>query len=422
MNRWLTISSLFINYFVFAILLNSVGIVILQVQESYAVTKTAASTLEAFKDLPIAITSFFVASFLVRLGYKRTMLAALAAIGLVCLLMPQVPKFWMTQMLFAATGICFGLVKVSVFASLTLVTRDRREHVSMMSFLEAFFMVGVLSNYFIFSAFIDNQPGSTSWLNVYYVLAALSAFALVLLLRVELNESSLTTETNKPFAEEFAEMLKLAIQPLVLIFIICAFLFVLIEQSFMTWLPTFNKNAWNMTNSLSVQMTSILGAALALGRFAGGIMFRYIDWFKVLAAGLILAAVLLVISLRMSAQMSAQVSGDQVIATWGQAPLAAYLFPLIGLCIAAIYPAINSAVLSALPSRQHAPMAGLIVVFSALGGTTGSMLTGLLFQNYGGQTAFYATLIPIAALIAALYLFKRKTDEIAASRELTPAQ
>lgn len=60
--------SLFINYFVFAILLNSVGIVIKQSLANYGVSETDASILEAFKDLPIAIVSFFVASFLPKFG------------------------------------------------------------------------------------------------------------------------------------------------------------------------------------------------------------------------------------------------------------------------------------------------------------------------------------------------------------------
>ena len=42
--------SLFLNYFVFAILLNSVGTVILQVQNNFDVSKNAASRLEAYKD------------------------------------------------------------------------------------------------------------------------------------------------------------------------------------------------------------------------------------------------------------------------------------------------------------------------------------------------------------------------------------
>ena len=40
-------------------------------------------------------------------------------------------------------------------------------------------------------------------------------------------------------------------------------------------------------------------------------------------------------------------------------------------------------------------MSGLIIIFSALGGTTGSLITGYIFHEYSGQTAFYFTLVPI---------------------------
>jgi predicted MFS family arabinose efflux permease len=52
-------------------------------------------------------------------------------------------------------------------------------------------------------------------------------------------------------------------------------------------------------------------------------------------------------------------------------------------------------------------MAGLIVIFSALGGTTGSIITGNVFQAYGGQTAFYFSLIPIGLLLVLITVFSR---------------
>ena len=400
--------SLFINYFVFAILLNSVGTVILQVQNSYGVTESSAAILEAFKDLSIALTSFLVASFIVRVGFKRTMLASLAFIGIVCLAMPQLPTFWMTKLLFAATGVCFALVKVSCYATLGLVTRDSKEHVSIMNFLESFFMVGVLSGYFIFSAFVDDaNPGSTSWLTVYYVLAVLSFLAFALLMFARLDESAAQSATPAPLAKEFFDMMALCIKPLVLIFVISAFLYVLIEQSIMSWLPTFNSRILHLSTSLSIQMASILAAATALGRFTAGFVLQKFDWFRVLAVGLVSAALLVIVALPLAASL-----GSEQVTSWGAAPIAAFIFPLIGFCIAPIYPAINSVILSALPNHQHGSMAGLIVVFSALGGTSGSIITGYLFEAVGGQKAFYFSLLPIAAILFTLYLFKRKAQEL----------
>ncbi len=48
----------------------------------------------------------------------------------------------------------------------------------------------------------------------------------------------------------------------------------------------------------------------------------------------------------------------------------------------------------------------------ALGGTTGSIITGILFEKVGGESAFYFSLLPIAAILFTLYLFKRKAVEL----------
>jgi MFS transporter, FHS family, glucose/mannose:H+ symporter len=80
-SAWRVRASLLIVYFVFAILLNSVGTVILQVINTLGVAKSSAAVLEAFKDLSIAATSFAVASFIPRLGFKRMLVAGLAVVA-----------------------------------------------------------------------------------------------------------------------------------------------------------------------------------------------------------------------------------------------------------------------------------------------------------------------------------------------------
>ena len=403
--------SLFINYFVFGILLNSVGIVIFQVQNSYLVSESSAALLEAFKDLSIAATSFLVASLICRFGYKRAMLVALGFIFFVCLSMPHIPTFWMAKLLFATIGVTFALVKVSVYACIGLVTANRKEHVSLMNFLESFFMVGVLSGYFLFSAFVDDaDPGSLSWLLVYYPLAVLIFLAFLLLFFTKIDESQAhQAETTQSSTEDFKDMLRLCLKPLIYIFVICAFLYVLIEQSIMTWLPTFNSTVLHMSATLSIQMTSILAATTALGRFSAGMLLKRIDWYPLLVICLLLAGALVITVLPL-----ANIASEVQVSTWATAPLAAFMFPLIGLCLSPIYPAINSVILSALPKHQHAPMAGLIVVFSALGGTAGSIITGVLFETFDGRTAFYCSLVPITAILFTLYLFKKQTDATAA--------
>lgn len=401
--NWRIKLSLFLNYFVFAILLNSVGTVILQVQNNYGVSESSASVLEAFKDLSIAIVSFLIASYITRIGYKKAMLIALGFVTAACLLMPMVGGFAMSKLLFATVGASFALIKVSVYATIGLITHDKKEHVSFMSFIESFFMVGILCGYFIFSAFVDDKnPQSTAWLGVYYLLAGIAFVALLLLWSTPLDESAVKAEPGKPLTQDFSEMFKLLAQTLVLVFIISAFFYVLMEQSIMSWLPTFNNKVLQLPTTLSIQMASILAASTALGRFLAGVVLRKVDWYYVLTGCLVAAAALVLFAI----PLSKGIDGSSVTG-WGDAPLAAFVFPLIGLFLAPIYPAINSAVLSALPPRTHAPMSGLIVVFSALGGTTGSLITGAIFQHFGGQKAFYFSLVPIVILILSLFLFNR---------------
>jgi fucose permease len=403
MQNWKIKASLFLNYFVFAILLNSVGTVILQVQNNYGVSQGSASVLEAFKDLSIALVYFLVSSYITRIGYKNAMLIALGFVTAVCFMMPFTASFLTTKLLFAAVGSGFALIKMSVYSTIGLVTRNEKEHISLMNFIESFFMIGILTGYFIFGYFVDDtNPQSTQWLQVYYVLGGISLAAFLLLLSAPLDESSISNQENSSMLADFGNMFRLMVSPIVLVFIFCAFFYVLIEQSIMSWLPTFNNKVLLLPAALSIQMASILAGSTAVGRFLAGLVLKKLNWFLVLAGCLVLAAVLVLVAI----PLASNVSGTPITG-WSTAPVAAFIFPLIGLLIAPIYPAVNSVILSTLPVQKHGLMSGLIIIFSALGGTTGSIITGHIFESYGGQTAFYFSLIPMAILITCLFIFKR---------------
>lgn len=402
------ILALILAYMMFAVLMNSVGTVILQSILSFGVSKTQAGTLEGFKDIPVALASFFLASLMPRFGYRRGMMFGLALVAVACVAMAVANSFWMTRLLFVAVGASFGLVKIAVYSSIGLITHDRQAHASLTNTIEGLFMVGVLAGYWLFGAFIDDSdPTSRAWLDVYWVLAGLCLAAIALLASSRLDE----TEARVPgerIGAGFARMLRLALRPMVLVFVISAWLYVLIEQSIGTWLPTFNNEVLKLPNAMSVQMASIFAGALALGRLSAGMLLRRMPWHVLLNVCVVAMGLLVLLTL----PMAAGIADGQTIG-WSNAPLAAWLFPLIGLFMAPIYPAINSVMLSALPRHEHAPMTGLIVIASALGGTTGSMITGVLFGRLGGETAFYLSLIPMAAILVALRLFRRESERLA---------
>lgn len=407
MTNWRMKLSLLLTYFVFAILLNSVGTVILQVINNYDVSKQSASVLEGFKDLPIAFVSFFVASLLPRIGFRIAMIIGLFIVLLACCVMPLVPGFATTKILFLCIGVAFALVKVSIYSTVGLLANSRQQHASLLNTVEGVFMVGVLAGYWLFSLFIDSTDvKSQSWLQVYWWLAGLCALNIVLLLTTPFDESQARAPAKSSPAQDFVAMLKLTAKPMVCIFVISAFMYVLIEQGIGTWLPTFNNEILKLPSAMSVQATSIFAACLAIGRLSAGAIMRKMHWYPVLNACLFIMAVLIIVTLPLTRGIE---TNPQI--SWFNAPIAAYIFPLIGLFMAPIYPAINSVMLSTLPKPQHAAMTGLIVIFSALGGTTGSLITGIVFGKFDGQTAFYLSLLPLFIILLALYFFKRETDK-----------
>ncbi|MBS0393556.1 MAG: MFS transporter [Proteobacteria bacterium] len=411
MSRSRTLLALVLAYMLFAVLLNSVGTVILQSIASFRVDKPTASLLEACKDLTIAASSFVVASFLPAIGFRRGLMLALALVAVAAVLMPLWPSFHTTEALFVCVGAAFAIAKVAVYASIGLLTKDKAEHARLTNLVEGLFMVGVLAGGWLFSAFIDRDaPANPSWLNVYWLLAAVALAILALLATADLDESAARAADAGAGGRSVTAMLRLVVRPLVYCFLISAFLYVLIEQSFGTWLPTFNREMLKLPNAMSVQLASILAASTAVGRIGAGLLMRRVRWYPLLNGCVLAMAGLLLLALPLAGRVVARADVG-----WFDAPAAAYLIPLIGLLMAPIYPVINSVALSALPKPLHAAMIGLIVVFSALGGTLGSRITAIVFSRFDGIHAFYFSLLPMALLLAMLFLFRRESERAAAA-------
>lgn len=198
--------SLFLNYFVFAILLNSVGILIQKSQNRYQVDEITASSLEAFKDLSIAFVSFLVGSFLPRLGYKKGMLIALGLVFAGCLGMYWGNSFTSVRILFACVGISFAIIKVSVYSLIGLVTNSEKQHESLLSSIESLFMIGIATGYVAFPLFYsDTDPDA--WLRIYLVLAVVVAFSFLVLFFSNFKLKYDIPGTN--IAADFKQMLKL---------------------------------------------------------------------------------------------------------------------------------------------------------------------------------------------------------------------
>jgi fucose permease len=264
-------------------------------------------------------------------------------------------------------------------------------------------MFGIALAYFLFPAFNDGQ-NPDGWLRVYWLLAGLSALAFVFLYFTKITDDKVVNVDDvKP---DITAMFALMSLSSVLVFLVCAFLFVMIEQGVMTWLPVFNKTVLQLPENISIMMSSILAISLGIGRIFAGYLSSKFSWLYLLIAFILCAMVNVVFILPKTVGMA-----PQVINHFSDIPWVAFAFPLVGFFIAPIYPILNSIILSSLPKDKHSIMTGLIIVFSALGGTLGSRIIGYLFKSVGAGSAFYYLLIPMVLIIISMVFLKKMIEQ-----------
>jgi len=404
--NWRVQLGLALNLIVFATVLNSVGIVVERSISEWHIAKTVGGTLEGCKDLTIAFTSLLLASQVPRIGYRKVMMGGVAAVFLVCALLASVQQFWTVPILFIACGASFALVKVAVYATVGLFAKDPAQHASMMNRIEGIYQVGALVAPAVFAQMIARG----NWINTYWFVSGLALLALLTWIVTPLKPPDLEEEHIGLTPEEpgitpaeppkpqskggLKDVQMLLARPVVLVFLLCAAVYVMIEQSIGTWLPSFNKDVLSLPAEKAALMLSVYFGSLAVSRFVFGFLVKRISAFTLQLLYLACAFAILATVLTTTAHAD----------PWQGA---AYLLVLIGWFIGPIYPTLNSMMLSQLDKSLHSSMTGLIIVASALGGTIGSQILGTISQHYTTHTAFHFPLLPIGTLAVLLILFHR---------------
>ena len=410
LNRVMLRITLIFTFVMPAVLLNSMGIVILNLVNHMGVSKTAASWLEAFQGGSIIVGAFVFASFIPSIGYKKSMVIGIIFEIVACLLMWLMPSYAMAIVYYILCGLGFALIKTTIFALVGLITDSPSQHASNISLLEGFFMISVLSGFWVYGFFMDNY----TWTTTFIFLGLVCVLNLIIVLLTFIDDSEVKTKGSSgkkstQMIKDMKSMIRLLWMPLVWLFVIVAFFYVFIEQGVNNWLPTFKTEVLCIDPALSVKVASLFAGGLAVGRLLGSYIVRKINWLYVLMGGLVIAFILLVCTIYFSQQITLT---GQVAKTWSEVPYVAYLIPLVGVCIAPIYPTICSLVLSSQPKRRQSSMAGLILFFSALGGTLGSNIIGRLFGIFGGLTAIKVPLVPMVIIFIVLIPFYRVVTKI----------
>ncbi|WP_080778955.1 MFS transporter [Chryseobacterium phocaeense] len=368
-----------LTFLIFSMVLNCMGIVILQLSEA-KITYEKLGFLESFKDLPIAFISLFAVNFIGKTGTKRALVSALVIVGICSCLLPFVEDFWFYKVWFAIIGTCFAVGKICVFGIIRNNISDEKSLAKMMNSVEASFMVGIFVVNTGFGWLISSAY-SEFWKFGFLSISVLCMITIYLFTRLNISE------TKKTESKSIISELSVFVSPATVAFLAVIFFIVFVEQSFNSWLPSFYKNHLNVNSFFALQATSFLALFSYAGRTAtANIIHRFsLSKYYVLCISLIIALLLIILGV----QYFDSVNSSVIL----------FLFPVVGLFLSPLYPVINSKMIAKIDKEKINLFTSLIVIFSSLGSSVSSIIMAVLF---GRQLLNY---YPLYILLAVSVLF-----------------
>lgn len=373
-----------LTFLIFSMVLNCMGIVILQLSEA-KITYDKLGFLESFKDIPIALISLFAVNFISKTGTKKSLILALTIVGICSLILPFVEVFWFYKLWFAIIGTCFALGKICVFGMIRNNISDEKSLAKTMNSVEASFMIGIFVVNIGFGWLISSRF-SEFWKFGFLSISVLSGIAIFLFSRLKISEPAKTEQKNV-----FKEVSSL-INPLLITFLAVIFFIVFIEQSFNSWLPSFYKNHLKVNSFFALQASSFLALFSYIGRtITANVIQRFsLSKYYILCLSLIVFVLILIIGIQF-------VDADD-------SRTLLFLFPIIGLFLSPLYPVVNSKMIARIDKAKANLFTSLIVIFSSLGSSVSSIVMALLFGNqllnfYSVYILFAVSVLFIISLI-----------------------
>lgn len=365
-----------LTFLIFSMVLNCMGIVILQLSEA-KITYDKLGFLESFKDLPIAFISLFAVNFISKTGTKKSLISALTIVGICSLILPFVEVFWFYKLWFAIIGACFAIGKICVFGIIRNNISDEKSLAKTMNSVEASFMIGVFVVNIGFGWIISSRF-SEFWKFGFLSISVLSAITIFLFSKLPVSEPEKMKSEN--IFKEVAEI----INPSIIIFLAVIFSIVFLEQSFNSWLPSFYKNHLKVNSFFALQASSFLALFSYAGRtITANVIQRFsLSRYYILCIVSIATVLLIIIGIQFSA--------------WDDSKILLFLFPVIGLFLSPLYPVINSKMIATIDKSKANLFTSLIVIFSSLGSSVSSIIMSVLFEN---QLLNYYSVYILSAVI-----------------------
>lgn len=380
---------LILNFLIFSMLLNSMGVIILQL--SNQVSYKGLGVLESFKDIPIVIVSLLCVNLINKTGNKNALIISLLFVIISCVALPLVDAFWFFKIWLSIVGVSFALAKISVFSIIKNNFKDR-QLASAISSVDAAFMIGIFFVNIGFGSLLTSSYANY-WKFGFWIIALLSIINVIML-------KSLKIEEDKIIEPAMPGEWKFFFKPKIIIFFIVAFFVVFVEQSFNSWLPSFFKNNLKVNSYFALQSSAFLALFSFFGRLITSRLILRFPWYRFVIICLCMVLFILAIS--------------QIVIIYFYNDfkfLLVFIIPVIGLFLSPLFPLYNSEILNQVSKQKTHLFVSWVVIFSSLGSSVGSLYMAMIFHEK--LSYFYPFFISLPLLIIfGLTFFLNKTSII----------
>ncbi len=377
---------LILIFLIFSMLLNCMGIMILQFSEEN-ISFQGLGFLESFKDLPIALASLFAVQYINRFGTLFSLKVTTAFLAVCCFLVPLLDSFWLMKMWFVFVGLAFAVGKITTF-SLLRTNYSKTGLVEVMNQVEASFMFGIFAVNMGFGWLLGSRF-KEYWTFGFWGIALLALLATVLLYKVPM------IDTPKNLKEEKSGNLLSLLNSKTVLFLSIMFFIVFIEQCLNSWLPTFYRDHFKVSTQFALQSSAFLALFSFAGRFLTSKLIHRFSWFRYIIFCVSFLMLLLIL-------MYVFMNYYEVHSFF-----LVYLIPMIGLFLSPLYPVINSKMISQYEPSKVSQLISLLVIASSLGSSFGSIYISWAFHFDLSELYPIFILCPILLLTMMIFFFRK---------------
>jgi len=346
-------------FFMFAMTTDAVGSIIPALISEFNLSLSAASAFHYVPMVAIALGGLGFGFLADSKGRKFSIVLGLLLYGTGSLLFIFGNSFGFFVVLLAVSGLGVSVFKVGALALIGDITRDARQHTSLMNTVEGWFAVGAIIGPALVATLLT---AGLSWKYLY--VAAAGICSLLILAATQVHYPHVQKQAgDKPAS--LAQSLAMLRDPFAMGFSTLIMLYVAVEVAIYVWMPTWLATYQGSLTWLATYALTLFFVLRAAGRFLGVWLLQHIVWDKLL----------LVLSFLIFLCFAGSLAGGEAWALW--------LLPLSGLFMSVIYPTLNSKGISCFARHEHGAIAGLILFFTAFAAAAGPLAMAALSDALG---------------------------------------